>query len=221
MFTVATAITRLTSGPTNLFGDSALTSGQQLQRINEVLECFYDLGTWRGCQASVNLTSSGGILTLAAAYQRLDGLSVPANVCYVPIKSQQWQFSPSGPGNQNWANYPDLVAIDMGDNTSGLRQYQLTGGTTQLDALAFVGLARKRFTWITDTATVVAPDSYQALAQGILAYRYKDQQDEAKFQSAMQDALNLLNGSLQEFEQPEKQVIVEANFGMGSFALVN
>lgn len=221
MFTVATAITRLTSGPTNIFGDRNLTSGQQLQRINEILEYFYDQGTWRGVQSLQTLTTSSGILTLASAYQRLDGLAVPVYGRKVPIKSMSWAFSANATPVQDWTLYSDLLAIDMGDNASGLRQYQLTGGITQLDALSFSGLCRKRFSYITDTATVVSPDCYDGLVNGVLAFQAKDQKDWDNFAKLGKLALDTLNGNLGEFEGDERQVQVEVPFGMGSFHMIN
>jgi hypothetical protein len=221
VFTVATAITRLTSGPTNIFGDGSLTSGQQLQRINEVLEYFYEFGTWRGVQTPIPLTSTNGIITLSASYLRLDGLTIPAYAQGVEIKSMGWAFSANGPKFQDWTQYATCIAMDMGDNSSGLRQYQLTGGTTQLDALSFEGLARKRFTWITDTSTVVTPDSYDGLVQGILAFRARDNQDRDAFNTYIGMALQSLNGNLQEFGPDDRQVQVELTTGMGSFPLVN
>lgn len=220
MFTVATAITRLTSGPTNAFGDNSITSPQQLQRVNEVLEYFYDQGTWRGVQAAASLTSSGGIITLASSYQRLDGLVLPQYAQKVPIKSQQWAFQQGAIHAQDWSTFGDLLAIDMGDNASGQRQYQLTGNPTNLDALTFTGLARKRFNWITDTATVVAPDSYQALVKGVLAFRAIDNQDKDSFERLMAEAMTCLNGSLGEFEVEEKSIQVECTTGAGYIGFI-
>jgi len=215
VFTVSTAITRLTSGPTNIFGDNGINSSQQLQRINEVLEYFYDQGTWRGVQATITITTSSGVMTLPAAYQRLDGLALPLYAQQVPIKSQQWAFQNGSIPVQDWTQYGNLVAIDMGDNGSGQRQYQLTGNTTNLDALSFTGLARKRFNWITDTSTVVVPDSYQSLVKGILAFRAMDNQDKDSFERLMGEAMSCLNGNLGEFEVEQKSLQVECSTGFG------
>lgn len=219
-FTVATAITRLTGSGVNAF-PATFDAGKQLQRINEVLEMFYDQGTWRGLHDTISLTTTSGIITLSATYQRLDGLSIPAQGTIVPIRSMQWAFSPGGPGTQDWTLYSELVAIDLGDNGSSQRRYQVSGNTTATDALTFSGLARKRFTYITDTASVVSPDCYRGIKLGVEAMRWKDEGDDARYQSVFAEALQALNGNLQEFDPDFRQVIVQPSFGMGSMPLVH
>ena len=214
MFTIATAISRLEGGATSCFKPGS-TSAQKLQRLNEVIERFYEFGTWRGLHDTITLTPEDGIISLPYTYQRLDGLGIPASALIVPIKSQQWQFSTGGPGIQDWSLYGPLVAIDLGDNTSGIRRYQLTGTTTELDALSFKGLARKRFTWITDTAAVVSPDSFQALRMGVLALAMEDEGDDEGCKALFASALAVLNGNLQEFETEDRQMVVSPEMGMG------
>lgn len=219
-FSAATAITRLTSGPVNAF-KAGISSAQQLQCINEVLERFYEFGTWRGLHDTVTLTSSSGIITLSSAYQRLDGLGVPAINMSIPIKTQQWAFSTGGPKPQDWTLYGQAVALDLGDNASGQRQYQLSGNTTSNDALSYSGLCRKRFTWITNTATIVFPDTFQALRMGVLARGMEDEGANNEAEAMFNRTLAVLNGNLQEFEPEEKQVVMAPEFGFGSTALVH
>lgn len=210
VFTVATAISRLTGSGHNAF-PATFDAGKQLQRVNEVLERFYEFGTWRGLHATVPLTTSGGILTLDAAYQRIDGLAVPAQAMDVPIRSMQWAFSTGGPGNRDWTTYLNLVAIDQGD-VGGQRKYQLTGNPTAVDAMAFNGLARRRFAWITDTATVVVPDSFPALKCGVQAMQWEDEGDDGRYQAEFGKALQLLNGNLEEFQPDMKQIVIQRSF---------
>lgn len=207
MITLATAITRLTSGPVNLFG--GLTSGQQLQRVNEVLERFYDEGTWRGLHDTIPLASSGGVITLTVAYQRLDGLAVPADNCIYDIRSDNWAFSKSGPGPQDWTKYGQSVALDQGDSAGGQRQYLITADAPTVDAKTFQGWARKRYTWATDTSTVLYPDCYQALALGVKWLFAEDEKQTKSAEEWHQMALRALNGNLDEFEIDYMQVNVQ------------
>lgn len=214
-FTFSTAITRLSSGAKSCFAPGS-TDAQKLQRLNEVLERFYEFGTWRGVHETISESTTSGILTLSSAYLRLDALAVPSLAMKVPIKSQQWAFSSGGPMAQDWSLYEFLVAIDLGDNSSGLRRYQLTGSTSYLDGLTFSALARKRYTWVTDTGTTVTPDSFQALRQGVLALGMEDEGDDGGCKMLFNEALNVLNGSLQEFEPEERQMVVAPEMGGGS-----
>lgn len=205
-FSVATALSRLDSGPKSAF-TAGLTSDQKLQRVNEVLEYFFEMGTWRGLHDTISLTSSSGIISLPTGYQRLDALGDAANIRIIPIKSQQWAFSQGGPGFQDWTLYSgNLIAIDLGDNSSSVRRYQLTGTAANNDTLSLTGLARKRFIWITNTANLVYPDSYQALFAGVRAFGWRDEGDNDRFKSEIGDALAILNGNLGEFEPLEKTV---------------
>lgn len=219
-FTYAQAITRLTSGPTNVF-KIGLTSGQQLQRLNEVIEGFWEEGTWRGLHVPVTLTSTSSIISLAETYLRLDGLGVPNLNQVVPIKSQTFQFSPNGPQPQDWSAYGGLIALDLGDSAGGQRQYQLTGGSTNNDALSFTGLARKRYAWVSDTSTVVVPDSYKALELGVRAKGWLDEGDETRYQTDWALALKTLNSNLDEFAVDERQVQIQITNAFGSMPMVH
>ncbi|MDO6575610.1 hypothetical protein, partial [Staphylococcus pasteuri_A] len=76
---------------------------------------------------------------------------------YYEIKPLEYQFQPNGPGYFDVTEGCVGVAIDLGDNASGVRRYQLTGNTTDLDALTFSAVLRKRYVWATDTSTTVIP----------------------------------------------------------------
>ena len=117
-FTIATAISRLSTGSVNYFKAGA-TSAQQLQRVNECLERLWNFGMWDGLLQEISLTSTGGIITLPAQYRKLVALRINDSNCgnkNVSIKSQQWKFSPSAPRERNWfkGNWAD-VAFDLGD----------------------------------------------------------------------------------------------------------
>ena len=208
-FTVATAITRLTGGARNLFSTSwgTLSAGQQLQRINEVLAAFYEEGTWRGVHTTVSLTTTSGIITLDEAYLRLDALQVTTEgeLARIDIRDQQYEFQPNGPGIDPLRGFCH-IAIDLGDHTNGRRRYRLTGASadadilTEVDALTFSGLARKRFVWITDTATVVTPDCYSALELGIRAMNAADEQANEVSKDLWAQAFAKLDAGLGEFE---------------------
>lgn len=214
-FTIATAIDRLSNGPTNCF-KAGLSDPQKLQRTNEVLEKFYDKGTWRGVHQTIPLTSVGGIITLPPAYQRIDGLSVPSCGYLVKIKSNLYPFQENGPHNQDWTKYCPAIAIDKGD-VAGSRQYQLTGDPAQLDTFAYVGLARIRYVWATDTSTIVVPDCYQALRMGVIALGQEDELASDQAAKKFSEALQELEGNLAEFNSDFSygEVQIDSSFGMG------
>lgn len=214
-FTIAQAITRLTTGPINCF-KAGLTSGQQLQRVNECLERFYDKGTWRGVHQTIPLTSVNGVITLPAAYQRIDGLSVPKCGVLVKIKSNLYPFQENGPHLQDWTKYCPTVAIDLGD-VNQQRQYQLTGSIDRLDSFAYMGLARIRYVWTTDTSTIVVPDSYQALRMGIIALGQQDELANDQSRALFAEALQELEGNLAEFNDDFAygEVQLDTHYGMG------
>lgn len=218
-FSVATAITRLTGSGRNAF-PATFTSGNQLQRINEVLERFYEMGSWRGLHDTISLTSTNGIIALSSAYQRLDGLSIPAQNTIISIKPMAWAFSSGGPGSQDWTQYSELIALDQGD-VGGVRKYQVSGNAANNDTLTFSGLARKRFTWITNTADIVCPDSFQALKLGIEAFQMEDENAHEEARAKFAEALQILNGNLQEFEPEVKQIVIQPSFGGGSMSLTH
>lgn len=126
MFTVQTAIDRLSGGAVNAF-KNGISDAQKLQQINQCIERFYEFGSWRGLHDTITLSASASnILSLSSSYLRLDALSEPSANRDIPIKSQQWAFSPGGPGQMDWTKYGDLVAIDMGDVSNGTSSDYLT-----------------------------------------------------------------------------------------------
>ncbi len=212
-FTLAVAKSRLESGFPSSFTAGA-TDAQKIQRINEALDLFYEYGTWRGLRVIVPLTTTGGILTLASAYERLDGLGVASLNCIVPIQGQQYQFSPGALLPQDWTLSSELLALDQGD-TAGVRSYQITGNTTSLDALAFTGEARRRFTWLSDTAAAIYPDSYSALVQGVQALNWRDAGDGERYAASLAEALRILNGDVREFNPQNRQAQLSPVLGLG------
>ncbi len=214
-FTIAQALDRLANGPTNCF-KAGLSSAQKLQRVNEVLEKFYDKATWRGVHQTIDLTSVGGIITVPSAYQRLDGLSVPLYGILLKLKSNLYPFQQNGPHLQDWTKYCSDITIDLGD-VGGTRKYQLTGDITRLDSFAYKGLARIRYVWATDTSTVVVPDCYQALRLGVLSMGQEDELATDQAQVLFAQAIQELEGNLSEFNSDFSygEVQIDAGFGMG------
>jgi hypothetical protein len=210
-FTIANALARLSGSKFNMFltQNGVMSNVQQLQRLNEVLEKFYDRGDWRGVHQNVSLTSVSGVITLTSSYLRLDGLGIPANNFVVPIKNMAFAYQVGGPMIQDWTNYGKTIAIDMGENSSGLRQYQITGSATANDALTFSGLARRRFNWITDTSTVVVPDCFGALQTGVRAMAAEDENDIATAKELWSQAFAELDDNHEEFEAPQSSGILQ------------
>lgn len=198
VFSYAQAISRLSEGPTSCFKPGT-TPAQKLQRVNEVLERFYEFGTWRGLFDRIVPVSVSSVIALPTAYQRLDGLSDKCSG-KIDIKSMQWEFQPGGPGVIHTPTEACLlVAIDLGD-VGGFRKYQLTGADATNDARELIGLARKRYRWVSDTSEKVEPDSFQALRQGVLALGMEDEGDDDGCTKLFNSALTVLNGNLEEFE---------------------
>lgn len=206
MFTIAQAITRLTAGQNNLLKTSygEMSDAQKLQRINEILDRWYEAEDWRGVRSVQALTSSGGIISLGAGYLRADkriSVTTAGQEGFFEIKPLDWQFQSSGPGYFDVTKGCIGAAIDLGDNAAGIRRYQLTGDAATLDALAYSAVLRKRYVWATDTAPVVIPDCYTALE---LSVRARHMEDENAFDTARglwQDVWTMLDSNLGQFEQ--------------------
>ena len=208
MFTYAQAIARLVSGPKSAFV-AGLTPGQQLQRINEVLERFYELGTWAGVLSTLSgLTTTNGVITLPNTYLRLDALSNTNGGMPVPIKNRDYLFNPAGPGLSILQSTGGSgVAIDQGD-VNGQRQYQITGDPAILDTLTFTGLARLRYIWATSTSALVIPDCYQALRRGVIALGWEDEGDLSRYDAVFTRALTVLNGNYSQSESDTEHGVV-------------
>lgn len=222
-FTLATALIRLSGGSTPCFPAST-TQPQQLQVVNECLERFFIQGEWRGLKqylgpeagAVGTISISNNILTLPAQYYRLDKLGNKQGGCPVDIKSQEWAFSSAGPGPTDWTMYPQLVAIDMGENASFQRQYFLTGDTTTVDALnKLAGLARLRYVWATVTTAPVIPDNYRALKLGVLSILREEAGDNDRAKDLFAQALAALASDLGETDPEDRVVSFEPAFSGG------
>lgn len=210
--TAQTCIDRLVNGPRNAFA-ADLTADQQLQRLCEVIERFYEKGTWRGVHAIIDLQSSTNLISLPADYLRLDALGEPTRNSNIPIRGLSWQFIQSGPGIQDWTKYGQLVALDQGD-TAGIRQYLLTGQAVNNDPRLLKGLARKRFNWITDVSTAIIPDCYQAIRIGVLALGMEDEAANDASDAMFAKALAVLDSSLTEFESVTSMGSVQMDFSI-------
>lgn len=209
VFTISTALSRLSGGVRNLFVTSqgTLSSGQQLQLVNEILEEWYKNDSWRGVREVVGtLATSGGILTLAAGYLRADkrfNVTTDGHEgCFYEIKKLDYQSQPGGPGYFDVTKAGCLgVAIDLGDSTGGVRRYQLTGSTAALDALTFSAVLRKRYVYATDTATTVIPDCFPALELSVMARVALSEGDLTRSRELQQEAYALLDADLGQFEE--------------------
>ena len=208
-FSIATALSRLGAGRFNLWigQNGTASAGQQLARYNQIMEEFWLKGTWPGLHEEITLASVSGVITLGAAYLRLDGLSAspaftpPAAGCWsqIAIKPMQHRWQPGGPGYFTPTVACDVIALDRGD-AAGVRVYQLTGVTATLDAWTYTGFARKRYIYATDTATVVAPDCYSALELGVRAFNARDERaDDAD--KLWAEALQALDDSMGQFNE--------------------
>lgn len=209
MFTIAQALSRLSSGVRNLFVTSqgTLSSGQQLQLTNEILEEWYKNDSWRGVrEVATGLVTSGGILTLGAGYLRADKrfnvTTTGHEGCFYEIKKLDYQSQPGGPGYFDVTKAGCLgVAIDLGDNASGVRLYQLTGSVAVLDALTFSAVLRKRYVYAADTSPTVIPDCYPALELSVMARVALSEGDLARSRELQQEAYALLDADLGQFEE--------------------
>lgn len=117
-FSYATAIARVDNQP-EPYWTPGMTDVQKLQRINEVLDRAYSLGTWDGLLLEVKgMTTTGGILTLDSEYKLLTALR---NECFGPrisIKSQQVKYAPAREVTCQTGGVP-RIAYDLGDLGTG------------------------------------------------------------------------------------------------------
>lgn len=210
MFTIAQAITRLAGGARNLFLTSQgdLSAGQRLQLINEILEEWYKNESWRGVREVVgSMTTSSGILILAAGYLRADKrftiTSDGHQGCFYRIKPLDFQFQEGGPGWYDVTEGCLGIAIDLGDNASGVRRYQLDGATATLDAYTFSAVLRKRYVYATDTTPTVIPDNYPALECSVMAKIAHYEGDLTRAEKLWNKAYGLLDADLGQFEEGE------------------
>ncbi len=212
MFTLATALSRLAGGVRNVFVTSqgTLSSGVQLQLLNEILEEWYKNDSWRGVREVVSgLTTSSGILTLAGGYLRADKrfniTTAGREGSFYEIKKLDYQSQPSGPGWFDVSKGGLGAAIDLGDNASGVRRYQLDGGRggdfSFVDSLTFSAVLRKRYVYATDSSPVVIPDCYPALELSVMARVALSEGDLSRSKELQQEAYQLLDADLGQFEE--------------------
>lgn len=204
--TLAQALTVLSSGPSVPFKSGA-SDAQKKARINQVLERFYAEHTWRGNRVLVdNLTTTAGVLTLAATYSALVALSQPASGGSITIRPMDWEFQSGGTGSHNWDTYGgSLYAIDMGD-VSGQRKYRIPGDPDYVDTLTFRGLAKRRFSTLSDSDNVT-PDNTEALRMGCLALHFEDAGDYDRAKVEFDAAIRLLNQDLEEYQADAAQFV--------------
>lgn len=203
-FTYATAISRL-DGQMEAVWTPGATSQQKLDRVNDVLDRFWNEGDWEGLSADIVPVSSGGVITLAAAYKNLDVLQVSTagSERDIPIKSQLWKFTPSANFVGDWSNFSGpMFAFDKGE-TSGQRVYQLTGQASLADAYTYIGQAKRRYVRVTNDTMVVNPDCWPALLVGVRAWHWQDQGDNIRYQMEFADALRQLAKDLGNIQDSE------------------
>lgn len=223
MFTIAQALTRLNALQRNPFTTSygTMSSGQQLARINQILETWYDSDSWRGVRSVQALTSSAGIIALPAAYLRAEkriSVTTTGKGGFFQIKPIQYQFESGGPGWFDVTKNSPGVAIDLGDNASGVRHYQLTGVAADLDALAYSAVLRLRYVYATDTAPAVIPDCFSALELSIRAMAAADANANELSLNLWLQAYQKLDSSLGQYEEGNDMGILQIDpfIGMGS-----
>ncbi len=202
MFTIQQAFDRITAENGDLFLN--FSPAQALQRFNRILDAWYESASWRGVKSEIALTSSGGIITLPSAWIRLDKrivVTTPGQCGrFFEIKPLEYKYQTGGPGY--FENAACLgVAIDQGDNASGVRTYQLTGNTTTLDGYAYSAIARKRYVWTEDFDTVVIPDCYSALELSVRAMKAQDDVAADLAQQYWAEAYAALDGNIGQFEE--------------------
>ncbi len=226
MFTIATAFTRLSAGPHNLFvtAQGTMDATQKLSRYNAIMEEFWLKGSWPGLHKEISLTTTSGLMTLPAAYLRLDGLTYsnaftpPEHGSWsnIPLQPMQFMWQPGGPQYFDANSSCAVFAIDQGDNSSGQREYQLTGDTTTLDAYTYKGFARKRYVYATSTSDTVIPDCYSALEWAFRSFQARDENSEwaAPYWAS---ALQALDDSMGEFMEGNEYGVLQTDpiIGMG------
>lgn len=180
MFTFQQAIDRLRGGKTDLLLD--LTDAQATQRLNEVLSTIYESASWRGVKKEISLTCVAGVITLPEQWLRIDQRINVLNEdgdCYIgwlTIKPQEYKFQIGGPGGFINSEAGCMgVAIDQGDDDTGVRSYALTGDPNVIDLLGYKAMARRRYVWATDLDTIVVPDCYSGLELAVKAMNASDE----------------------------------------------
>lgn len=211
ILTLLQARTNLSTGKNPVFG-SEWNDEQKNLRINEVLERWYNEGTWvdnirRVSTATFDMTVEGGILTLGTEYFALTRLSIPSQQYAIEIKPKEFEFSsPDSRGPMDWSASGSLYAIDRGF-FGGKRQYILTGNPTLLDGKVLEGLARRRFHFISEDMEEINPPNFGALKQGCISLEYEAQGNFEMANVAWANCLRLLNEQLHENLQDTPSVM--------------
>lgn len=203
-FTISQAITRIDGQPEPVWSNG-MTSGQKLQRINEALEKLYILGTWDGLLEEISLSPVNGIITLDPSYYTIEALK-DDNGIDVSIKTQMWKYSKSAPIIDDWAKWHGApMAFDKGD-IAGSRTYEIAGDPSDVDAIVYKGMARKRYVWAVDTSTVVSPDCFEALLLSVRSLHWQDVGD-------MQRAEYMAGKAVEALERILNEVLGDADMG--------
>lgn len=225
VFTIAQALTRLTAQQRNPFKTTygTMTDPQQLQRINQILETWYDSDSWRGVRSVEALTSSGGIISLPAAWLRAEqriSVTTEGKCGFFEIKPLEYQFQSGGPGYFDVTEVCYGVAIDLGDNASGVRRYQLTGTALDLDFLAYRAVLRRRYVYAVDTVPTVIPDCFPALELSVRAMAAADAGANDLSKDLWAQAYQKLDSNIGQFNQGTEYGVMQMDphCGIGSAA---
>jgi hypothetical protein len=239
MFSIATALTRLAAGPRNLFltQNGVMSPTQQLHRVNEIMETWYNSEDWRGVREIVELTTAAGtgIISLPAGYWRAEKrFTITSDEgCggWFEIKPLEYLYQPNGPGWFDVTKGCIGVAIDLGDDASGVRRYQLVDDPDTLDTYTFNAVLRKRWnwsieipgsvTWATATAVLVIPDCYPALEKSVRAMAAADEGDEELSNKYWADAYQDLDNNVGQFNKGNDLGVMQIDQAIGAGQIPN
>jgi hypothetical protein len=206
VFTFQTAIDRLRGGKTNLLLD--LTDAQAIQRLNECLSTIYESASWRGVKKEISLTCVDGIITLPEQWLRLDQrinvASEDGDCCFgwLVIKPQEYKFQSGGPGGFVNSEAGCMgIAIDQGDDDTGVRSYALTGDPDVIDIRTYTAIARRRYVWTTDVNTIIVPDCYSGLELAVKAMNASDELAIDVADALWSKAYALFDGNLGQYNE--------------------
>lgn len=190
--TLSNAKTRLA----NFFVPGA-SDGDKTNALNEVVERFLLRGKFVGTIDRVSLTAVSNIISLPAAYQTLERLWV-ADCGEVPVRNKYFEFARGGVGVvSDYATICPRMALDLGDNATPVRRYQITSGSN--DTLAFIGLCKKRFVEVTQAGDLLVPSTYGALQFGLQAKNWELKADDDRASVAWEKAMDELRNDLGEY----------------------
>lgn len=211
ILTLLQARTNLSNGNIPVFG-SEWSDDQKNLRINEVIERWYNEGTWvdnvrRVTTADGTLSVADGLMTLETEYFALSRLSIPDEQYPIDIKPKEFEHkSPDSTGPRDWTQSHSIFAIDRGF-FGGKRQYLLTGDPVVLDVKEYEGLARRRFKFLANDLEEINPPNFGALKQGCMSLEYEVRGNFEMANAAWSNCLRLLNEQLHENIQDAPSVI--------------